>query len=83
MLTVNDFSSNRKRSSIVYRNHNLTGTDEEVRVYCKGAPEIVLTRCTSLMTKSVKQMYGLENPTITSQVENMSKLSNNAWQEVR
>ena len=35
------FTSERKRATIVIRNEN---QPEEVRVYCKGAPEVILER---------------------------------------
>lgn len=40
-LCVISFSSSRKRASIVVRNLDKEGTDEEVRVYCKGAPDML------------------------------------------
>ena len=42
ILTVIAFTSSRKRGSIVVRNPAKAGTDQEVRVYCKGAPDMVL-----------------------------------------
>jgi Ca2+ transporting ATPase len=41
-LSVVAFSSSRKRASIVIRNPAHAGTDQEVRVYTKGAPDMVL-----------------------------------------
>lgn len=41
-LCVISFTSGRKRASIVVRNPEKEGTDEEVRVWCKGAPDMVL-----------------------------------------
>jgi len=41
VLCVIPFSSKRKRGSIVLRNPEKEGTDEEVRVYCKGAPDML------------------------------------------
>jgi len=40
ILCIIPFSSLRKRGSIVVRNPDLEGTDQEVRVYCKGAPDV-------------------------------------------
>jgi len=40
ILCIIPFSSLRKRGSIVVRNPDLKGTDQEVRVYCKGAPDV-------------------------------------------
>jgi magnesium-transporting ATPase (P-type) len=42
ILTVIAFTSSRKRGSIVVRNPEQEGTDQEVRLYCKGAPDMVL-----------------------------------------
>jgi len=41
-LTIISFSSSRKRASIVVRYPEHEGTNKEVRVYCKGAPDMVL-----------------------------------------
>lgn len=43
------FSYSRKRGSIVVRNPEFAGTDKEVRIYCKGAPEILLENANSVM----------------------------------
>ena len=40
-LCVIPFTSTRKRGSIVVRNEACAGTDQEVRVYCKGAPDML------------------------------------------
>jgi magnesium-transporting ATPase (P-type) len=40
-LSVIQFTSSRKRASIVVRNPELEGTENEVRVYCKGAPDML------------------------------------------
>jgi magnesium-transporting ATPase (P-type) len=42
ILSVISFSSSRKRASIVVRNADKAGTNQEVRVYTKGAPDMVL-----------------------------------------
>lgn len=36
------FTSDRKKASIVVRQPEMEGTDHEVRVYCKGAPDMLL-----------------------------------------
>ena len=41
ILSVISFSSSRKRASIVVRDADQAGTDREVRVYCKGAPDML------------------------------------------
>ena len=48
-LCVISFSSSRKRASIVVRNPEMAGTDQEVRVYCKGAPDMVLDYTTNVI----------------------------------
>jgi len=40
-LLVISFTSSRKRASIVVRDPSKAGTDQEVRVYCKGAPDML------------------------------------------
>jgi len=49
-LTIISFSSSRKRASIVVRYPEHEGTDREVRVYCKGAPDMVLENTISVIT---------------------------------
>jgi len=39
-LCIIPFSSIRKRGAIVVRNPELKDTDKEVRIYCKGAPDV-------------------------------------------
>jgi Ca2+ transporting ATPase len=48
-LCVVSFSSSRKRGSIAVRNPAATGTDREVRVYTKGAPDMVLESTTQVL----------------------------------
>jgi len=43
------FSSKRKRASIVVRNPSKRGTDQEVRIYTKGAPDMLFDKLTSVM----------------------------------
>ena len=43
------FTSTRKRGTIVVRNPDLEGTDQEVRVYCKGAPDMVFLDTTKVV----------------------------------
>lgn len=49
-LCVISFSSSRKRASIVVRNPDQEGTDQEVRIYTKGAPDMVLESTTNVIT---------------------------------
>jgi len=44
-LCLIPFSSKRKRASIVMRNPSQAGTSSEVRVYCKGAPDVLFPSC--------------------------------------
>jgi magnesium-transporting ATPase (P-type) len=48
-LTTITFSSSRKRASIVIRNPEYEGTDKEVRVYCKGAPDMLFDLCNNIL----------------------------------
>jgi len=41
ILTIISFTSSRKRASIVVRNPEKEGTNEEVRVFTKGAPDML------------------------------------------
>lgn len=41
ILETVSFTSKRKKASVVVRNKEKEGTDEEVRVYCKGAPDML------------------------------------------
>lgn len=49
VLCIVPFSSQRKRGSIVVRNPDAEGTDQEVRVYCKGAPDFLLPDTTQVL----------------------------------
>ena len=40
-MAVVEFTSKRKRASIVIRYPENAGTDKEVRVFCKGAPDML------------------------------------------
>jgi magnesium-transporting ATPase (P-type) len=53
------FSYSKKRGCIVVRNLDLAGTDKEVRVYCKGAPEILLENASSVVCEdgSIKSIH--------------------------
>ena len=49
ILCVVPFTSSRKRGSIVVRREELRGTDREVRVYCKGAPDVLFPNIQSVI----------------------------------
>jgi magnesium-transporting ATPase (P-type) len=49
ILCIVPFTSSRKRGTIVVRNPELEGSDQEVRVYCKGAPDMVLQDTTKVV----------------------------------
>lgn len=49
ILTIVQFTSSRKKGSIVVRNPKMEGTDQEVRVYCKGAPDFILKDTTHVV----------------------------------
>jgi len=48
-LCVISFTSSRKRASIVVRNPDQAGTDQEVRVYTKGAPDMLFDFTSSVV----------------------------------
>lgn len=50
-LCLISFSSSRKRASIVVRNPAKAGTNEEVRVYTKGAPDMLFDFTSHCITK--------------------------------
>ena len=50
-LCIIPFTSKRKMGSIVVRNAQQTGTDREVRVYTKGAPDMLLQKVTRVITQ--------------------------------
>jgi len=56
-LTVISFTSSRKRASIVVRNPELAGTNKEVRLYCKGAPDMVLDTATYVICEDGTTAY--------------------------
>jgi magnesium-transporting ATPase (P-type) len=48
-ISVIQFTSSRKRASIVVRNPEKEGTDHEIRVYCKGAPDMLFEYTTNVL----------------------------------
>lgn len=48
-ISVIQFTSSRKRASIVVRNPELAGTDKEIRLYCKGAPDMLFDFTSSVL----------------------------------
>lgn len=48
-LCIVPFTSTRKRGTIVIRNPDLAGTEQEVRIYCKGAPDMVFLDTTKVV----------------------------------
>lgn len=48
-LALISFSSSRKRASIVVRDESKAGTNGEVRVYTKGAPDMLFPLCTGVI----------------------------------
>jgi magnesium-transporting ATPase (P-type) len=48
-LELISFSSSRKRASIVVRNPEKRGTNQEVRVYTKGAPDMLFERLSGVL----------------------------------
>lgn len=56
-ISVIQFTSSRKKASIVVRNPDLEGTDREVRIYCKGAPDMVLDTTTQVLCPDGSTQY--------------------------
>jgi len=54
ILTLISFTSSRKRATIVVRRPEAEGTNNEVRVYCKGAPDMVFDDTYRVLDKSGK-----------------------------
>lgn len=50
-MLVISFTSSRKRASIVVRDPSKEGTEQEVRVYCKGAPDILFDKTSKMIAK--------------------------------
>lgn len=48
-LELISFSSSRKRASIIIRNPEKEGTDQEVRVYTKGAPDMLFDKLAGVL----------------------------------
>jgi len=61
-LCIIPFTSRRKMGSIVVRNAQQTGTDREVRVYTKGAPDMLLEKVTRVITQD-GQVVNVDNTT--------------------
>jgi magnesium-transporting ATPase (P-type) len=51
ILSTIQFTSSRKRASIIVRNPEFEGTDQEVRLYCKGAPDMLFDSTTGIVNK--------------------------------
>lgn len=45
IVAIVPFTSKRKMGSIVVSQEEKSGTDQEIRVYCKGAPDMLLEKC--------------------------------------
>jgi Ca2+-transporting ATPase len=50
ILCIVPFTSKSKKGTIVVRNPALAGSDQEVRVYCKGAPDFLFEQTTQIVT---------------------------------
>jgi len=49
ILSIISFTSGRKRASIVVKDPSKEGEDDEVRVWCKGAPDVLLEYTTGVI----------------------------------
>lgn len=58
LLQTIQFTSGRKRASVVVRDPSKAGTEREVRVYCKGGPEFLFPFTTRVVGEgaAVKSM---------------------------
>lgn len=45
IVAIVPFTSKRKMGSIVVSQEEKAGTDQEIRIYCKGAPDMLLEKC--------------------------------------
>jgi Ca2+ transporting ATPase len=50
LLQTISFTSSRKRASIVVRDPSKEGTNQEVRIYCKGAPDMLFDLTSNVVT---------------------------------
>ena len=67
------FSSSRKRGSIVLRNPTKTGTNQEVRIYTKGAPDMLFPKVSKVLNadgKACSNDDGVDCPDILKHVGN-------------
>jgi magnesium-transporting ATPase (P-type) len=48
-MEVISFTSKRKKASVVHHNKDKVNTDEEIRVYCKGAPDMLFPAITKII----------------------------------
>jgi Ca2+ transporting ATPase len=69
-VTVISFTSSRKKASIVVRNPELEGTDREVRLYCKGAPDMVLETTTQVLCPDGSTQYLDDQITVPAELLN-------------
>jgi len=51
ILDIIPFSSSRKRASIVVHNVAARGTNSEVRIFCKGGPDMLFQYTTSVINR--------------------------------
>ena len=61
ILQVVQFSSKRKKASIVVRNPDQEGTDQEVRVYTKGAPDMLYESLVDVLVDADGNKAGIED----------------------
>jgi Ca2+ transporting ATPase len=67
-ISVIQFTSSRKRASIVIRNPDLAGTDREVRVYCKGAPDMLFDFTSSVICADGSTQYMDDQTNVPSEL---------------
>ena len=69
-ISVIQFTSSRKRASIVVRNPELEGTDREIRVYCKGAPDMLFDFTTQVLCPDGSTQYLEDQTTVPVELVN-------------
>ena len=62
------FTSYRKLGSVVIRNPKLQGTNREVRVYCKGAPDMLWELTDKIVNENGEEVDILEETEIPTEL---------------
>jgi magnesium-transporting ATPase (P-type) len=65
LVSVISFSSKRKMASVVVRNIDLAGTDKEIRLYTKGAPDMLFKK-TNKAISADGSVVGMDDTSVVS-----------------